>query len=190
MSHVCLLVCLQGTWDGKCEEIEHCFKGNASIKILHRVRIRNQLRCGAILLHFIKIDNSDFEWKSWVVCLQLQNYRDRWNYSCLSSQGLHLSSAGHQCQRHSPAQTHTHIYQPQISANRKNRQLSIEKIQIILTGRHLFGVSFSFYMQLFDSMLKLHKCETEMTVFILFKCTFLRFLHILWAPHIAVNVFL
>lgn len=65
------------------------------------------------------------------------------------------------------AEPHTHIYQTQTSENRK-KQLDIEKIQIILTGRHLFGESFSLYMQLFDYILKLHKCETGMTVSIHF----------------------
>lgn len=40
-----------------------------------------------------------------------------------------------------------------------------------ITGRHLFGVSFSLYMQLFDYILKLHKCKTRITVFVHFKCT-------------------
>lgn len=107
MTHVCLLVCLGYTvrntligWKVcfyfwlKCGEIEHCFEGNARVKILQRVRIFNQLKCGAILLHFIKINNSDFELKSSVVCLHLQNRRDRWNYSCVSSQNsVHLNSA-------------------------------------------------------------------------------------------------
>lgn len=195
MSHVCLRVCLGCTarntvmgWKVcfhsflKCGEIEHCFEGNAIVKILNRVRIRNQLKCGGILLHFNKINNSDFELKSSVMCLHLQNHRDRWNFSYVSSQSLHLNINAKDA--HLLRHTLTFISHKSQQIE-KNRELSIEKIRIIPTGRHLCGVGFSLYMQLFDDILKLLKCEPGMTLSTLYKCILLQFLHILWILYIV-----